>query len=214
MYAEDALFGANFDAYSIKWTGGSQVNPEYEAVAMEKAVRRAILSAEEAAEPVLTAFVLPWWDDKGSSCARWLSHQTVQAIATINRSKFKVNAPRHWADEKEQRCNPKRNVHFLIVANEAGLQHYAQQDQLNKGVAYASQLRNPPRTPKHLKMTTQQTVSPPALYPPKHYSKATNVAATAWSPEQQPTSEKFRLNSNSAQTISYTRTEAGRRPHM
>ena len=36
MYAEDALFGANFDAYSRKWTGASQVNPEYEAVAMEK----------------------------------------------------------------------------------------------------------------------------------------------------------------------------------
>jgi hypothetical protein len=28
MYAEDALFGANFDAYSMKWTGASQVNPE------------------------------------------------------------------------------------------------------------------------------------------------------------------------------------------
>jgi len=38
MYAEDALFGANFDAYSVKWTGASQVNPEYEAVAMEKAM--------------------------------------------------------------------------------------------------------------------------------------------------------------------------------
>ncbi len=45
---------------SVKWTGASQVNPGYEAVAMEKAMRWAILSAEEAAEPVLTAFVLPW----------------------------------------------------------------------------------------------------------------------------------------------------------
>ncbi len=54
MCAEDALFGANFDAYSVKWTSASQVNPEYEAVAMEKAMRWAILSAEEAAKPVLT----------------------------------------------------------------------------------------------------------------------------------------------------------------
>jgi len=74
MYAEDTLFGANFDAYSVKWTGASQVNPEYEAVAMEKVMRWATLSAEEATEPVLTTFVLPWWDDKGSSYARWLSH--------------------------------------------------------------------------------------------------------------------------------------------
>ncbi len=86
MYAEDALFGANFDAYSMKWTGASQVNPEYQAVAMEKAMRWAILSAEEATEPVLTTFALPWWHDKGSSYARWLSHHTVQAIATIDRS--------------------------------------------------------------------------------------------------------------------------------
>ena len=35
MYAEDALFGANFDAYSMKRTCASQVNPEYEAVAIK-----------------------------------------------------------------------------------------------------------------------------------------------------------------------------------
>ena len=101
------------------------------------------IPAEEAAEPVLTAFVLPWWDDKGSSYARWESQQTVQAMATIDRTKF--NAPRHWADEQDQRCTPKRNVHFLIVANEAGLQHYVKQDQLDKGFACASQLGNPPQ---------------------------------------------------------------------
>jgi len=191
MYAEDALFGANFETYSVKWTGASQVNPEYEAAAMEKAMRWAILSAEEAAELVLTAFILPWWDDKGSSYARWLTHQTVQAIATIDRSKFKFNAPRHWADDQDHWWTPKRNVHFLIVANEAGLQHYVNQDQLNKGFACASQLGNPPQRPKQLKMTMQQTVSLPGLYPPKHYSKATNTPATAWSPEEQPTSEEF-----------------------
>ncbi len=101
MYAEDALFGANFYAYSVKWTGASQVNPEYEAVAMEKAMRWAILiSAQEVTELVLITFVLPLWDDKGSSYAKWLSHQTVQEIAIIDRSKFRFNAPRHWADPK------------------------------------------------------------------------------------------------------------------
>ena len=70
----DALFGANFDAYSVKWTGASQVKPEYDVVAMEMAMRWAILSAEKAAEPVLTAIVLPWWDDKGSSYASQCSY--------------------------------------------------------------------------------------------------------------------------------------------
>ena len=35
MYAEDALF----EAYRVKWTGAAQVNPEYEAVAKEKAMK-------------------------------------------------------------------------------------------------------------------------------------------------------------------------------
>ena len=35
-----------------------------------------------------------WRDDEGSSYARWLSHQTMQAIATVDRSKFWFNAPR------------------------------------------------------------------------------------------------------------------------
>ncbi len=93
MYAEDALFRANFDAYSVKCTGASQVSPEHKAVAMEMAMRWAILSAEEAAEPLPTTFELPWWDDKSSSYARWLSHHTVQALATIDRSKF-IKSPK------------------------------------------------------------------------------------------------------------------------
>ena len=98
------------------------MNPEHKAVVMDKAMGWTVLSAKEAAESVLAALVLPWWDDKGSSYARWLSHQPVQAIATTDSSKFRFNAPRHWADEQDQWCTTKRNVDFLIVANEAGLQ--------------------------------------------------------------------------------------------
>jgi len=214
MYTEDALFGANFDAYSMKWTGASQANPEYEAVAMEKDMRWAIPSAEGATKSVLTNFALPWWDDKGSSYARWLSHQTVQAIATIDRSKFRFNAPRHWAAEQDQWCTPKRNVHFLIVANEAGLQHYVKQDKVNKGFACASQLGNPPQRPKQLKMTMQQTSG---LYPPKHYSKATNIQphhGHLRSSQQVKSSARIftKLNSNFAHKRSCTRTEAERNP--
>ena len=66
-----------------------------------------------------------------------------------------------------------------------------QQDQLNKGFACASQFGNPPQRPKQLKMTIQQTVRLPGLYPPKQYSKTAHGQATAWSPEEQPTSEEF-----------------------
>ncbi|DBA90240.1 TPA: hypothetical protein ACH3X1_003534 [Trebouxia sp. C0004] len=122
--------------------------------------------------------------------------QLQQYFQLTDRSTFRFNAPRHWADEQDQWCT-KRNVHFLIVADEAscaGLQHYVKQDKLNKGFACASQLgnpQNPPQRPTELKMTIQQTVSPPGLYPPKYYPKATNTTTAAWSPEEQPTSEEF-----------------------
>ena len=72
MHSEDSLFGATLDAYSHKWQGSSQANPEYEAKDMEKALGWAIFSAQEIDEPVLTAFVLPNWT--GTAYLRWLSH--------------------------------------------------------------------------------------------------------------------------------------------
>ena len=87
--------------------------------------------------------------------------------------------------------HPKADVHFLIAANETGLQHFMKQNKLNKGFACASQLGNPPQRPRQLKITIQQKVPLPGLYPPKHYPKAINTTATAWSPEEQPTSEEF-----------------------
>ncbi len=64
------------------------MNPEYEAAAIIKAMRW----AEDTAEPVLTAWVLPW-AVTGSS-----SHQMVQGIATIDRSSCNVD----WAGEQDQ----------------------------------------------------------------------------------------------------------------
>jgi len=69
----------------------------------------------------------------------------------------------------------------IYIANKAGLQHYVKQDKMNKSFACAS---HPLQRPKQLKMTVQETVSVPGLYPPKHYSKATNTTATARSPEE------------------------------
>ena len=62
MYLEDKLFGATHDAYSHEWQGSSWANPEYEAKDMKKALRWAILSAQETDETVLTTCVLPGWD--------------------------------------------------------------------------------------------------------------------------------------------------------
>ena len=73
MYSEDRLCGATHDAYSHRWQGSSQANPEYEAKEMEKALRWAIFSAPETDEPVLTTFVLP--DRARTAYLRWMSQQ-------------------------------------------------------------------------------------------------------------------------------------------
>ena len=55
MYEEDQLFGANYDAYSTRWTGGaSQATRETGPSASENAVRWAIASAENIQEPAQT----------------------------------------------------------------------------------------------------------------------------------------------------------------
>ena len=59
MYEQDRVFGANVDAFSTKWEGASQASPEYTPECMEKAVRWAILSAEQSKTACLTVFVLP-----------------------------------------------------------------------------------------------------------------------------------------------------------
>ena len=52
---------------------------------MDKAMRWAIASCEDTAEPVLTVFVLPWQAQKSTAYARWLCHPSVQEIKTIKR---------------------------------------------------------------------------------------------------------------------------------
>ena len=74
LYPEDRLFAANVDAYSCKWQGASEVHPEHEPAEMEKALRWAIFSATDTCEPTLTALVLPWWSETGTSYNRWLTH--------------------------------------------------------------------------------------------------------------------------------------------
>jgi len=53
------VFGANFNAYSSRWTGSSLAAPAFDVHAATKAVNWAIMSAEAATEPTLTLLVLP-----------------------------------------------------------------------------------------------------------------------------------------------------------
>ena len=63
-HARDQLFGAHHDAYSCKWSGMSECNPEYEHSDMYKAVAWAVQSARATTDPVLTLCIMPAWDER------------------------------------------------------------------------------------------------------------------------------------------------------
>ncbi len=63
IHERDQIFGANFDAYSVRWTGGSLATPDFDQYAAAKAVNWAIQSASTALLPTLTIVLLPTYFD-------------------------------------------------------------------------------------------------------------------------------------------------------
>ena len=94
MHDQDRIFGANIDAFSRKWEGASQANPGHTPKLMEKAVRWAVLSAEQSKTACLTAFVLP--AQAPSGYYKWLAHPLVTMVCTVNKSNFKYKGTDHW----------------------------------------------------------------------------------------------------------------------
>ena len=127
LQEEDQLLGANYNAYSTRWTGASQARPEYESAAMDKAVRWAIASCEDTAEPVLTVFVLPWQAEKSTAYAKWLCHPSVQETKTVQRGNIALVHPQHWSTGNTHTAAAKWDIKFFVVANEAGLKQNSKQ---------------------------------------------------------------------------------------
>eukprot|EP00775_Hariotina_reticulata_P008157 gene8157-biopygen10023 len=67
LHDKDRLFGANWNAYSVKWTGTSVVVPDHtDSTAITHAMQWAQQSARTAATPTLTLLVLPAYGKSGS----------------------------------------------------------------------------------------------------------------------------------------------------
>jgi hypothetical protein len=60
-HERDQVFGATWNAFSVKWSGMSQYNPEYEHDDMERAVGWALNSAMKCTVATLTLCALPAW---------------------------------------------------------------------------------------------------------------------------------------------------------
>jgi hypothetical protein len=67
VHERDQLFGAHWNAYSCRWHGFAECNPEYEHPDMEKAVRTAVYAAHHSHEPTGTLLVLPDWTQRSNT---------------------------------------------------------------------------------------------------------------------------------------------------
>ena len=175
-FPEDARFGAQHDAYSCKWTGASQAMPESSAQEMQKAVRWAIGSAMEAAEPSLTVFVLPFHDKTGTSYQQWLGHPLVHNIAKIPKRAIKLQAPEAWKTGQTFRGHPRWDYLLFAVANNAGIQQFVQPHAIEsglKGMMTASQASFEYDIPRE-RIATQTQTSPHEhslpFFPPRHFT--------------------------------------------
>ena len=144
---------------------------------MEKALRWAILSAQETDKPILITFVLPDW--AGTAYLRWMSHSLVQEMITIKKTQFRFKDPKHWATGKEFSSHAKWDIKFLIVANTAGLQQFVKQETLQAALAHASTtLRHPRPQIRQLKNVVTAASSLQGLDPPAGFAKATKDMST------------------------------------
>ena len=128
MYPQDQVFGAKLDAYGWRWETASQANPEYTGHAMEKAMRWAIGSAQLAQAPALTVFVLPHWRD--TAYLQWMTHPLVHLTARIPKGQFQFKTCDHWRGKREYVGCPQWAVNIIVVANQAGLDKWANEDRL------------------------------------------------------------------------------------
>ena len=153
-HERDQVFGATWNAYSVKWTGFSQCNPEYEHHDMEKAVRWALNSALSTSEATLTVCVLPAWDGRSNTAynrvvAEHPSHCHV--LMRIPKRNFKFCTPDNWNGTDTYAGNPKWDVNVLLVGNEEGYRRVANVDESELCIDVAKALRQ---------LTRQDAVTP------------------------------------------------------
>jgi hypothetical protein len=102
-HERDQVFGATWDAFSVKWSGVSQCNPEsYEHEDMERAVRWALNSALKTTTATLTLCVLPAWDGNSNTAYnRVVADHPAQChvLMRIPKRNFKFCTPDAWNGE-------------------------------------------------------------------------------------------------------------------
>ena len=134
MYERDSVFDAYWDAFSTRWTGFSEANPEYEDECMYKAAKWAVDSALHTDTPTATLMCLPDWTQTSNTSYTKLIHahpEVCTVLATVDRWSFRFTTPNNWTGGEEYAKHPRWSVTFLLVWNQQARDTFALHDRTN-----------------------------------------------------------------------------------
>ena len=114
---DDVAFGAEYDAYSVKFSGSWYMNPEYDAEELTRSLRWAQASAATDPEPNFGVAVLPRYAKAGHTGL--LSRPGTHVLCTLPK-KFRFAPQDAWAGGPDGSTGTKFEVDLVAVYNEAG----------------------------------------------------------------------------------------------
>ena len=168
-HARDSVFGATADAFSCRWVGAVEFNPEYTPSDMLRAVQHALACARQTA-PFLAVGVLPRWDTH-PHYAQILRHPQCHVLAEVPRGMFNFTEAAYFpTDQPPGSHHAHWNVQFVLIANAGGLAQYYKSihaDAFHHALAsHAFSLRHPsappdPSSPDFAALLRKIKFSPP-----------------------------------------------------
>ena len=121
----DQIFGAKWDSYRYRWTGGSVHNPEYEDEDLNKNMATAIAAARNTTAPVFGIHILPAWSDANRTAyLAWLQHfpENCMHLLQIPRKHFRFQKPTTWERGDMYAGNPRWDVNVIVTGNAKGFE--------------------------------------------------------------------------------------------
>ncbi len=126
--------------------------------------------------------MLPQGSKRGTSYAKWLSHPLIQEVAIVSKKQFKFKNTGTGQTTNNTRAMHRETFNALqSLMRLAG--EYVNKEKLSRNFMLApSQLGYPPQRPQQLKLAVTRLCTLRGLCSPKHYPKAAEDTAIAWSP--------------------------------
>ena len=124
-HKRDQIFGAKWDSYRYRWTGGSVHNPEYEDEDLNKNMATAIAAARNTTAPVFGIHILPAWSDANRTAyLAWLQHfpENCMHLLQIPRKHFRFQKPTTWERGDMYAGNPRWDVNIIVTGNAKGFE--------------------------------------------------------------------------------------------